>query len=397
MKTRRLCAALWAAIAVAALPADALDWSQPWVFVHDSQAAADAGDEYAWRAFVAVNWPADLRTRGADPRRDLSANTTAVWETWQNVKDVFLLGGADPGPWQQRVSVAESFGRGRFDVGSFLPSVPARHVVNGVMVTFDPIADARHLNETRLNRAVFEYIHGNELYNLDGQLALFRRGIAPSFPADSVEVKAQWRPIKEEQRPRYHTVTVSLADGSRRLYGLTALHIASKDAANWFWATFEHVDNEAGGASESWVRKSEDRFACQQVAPDCNRAPSAIGLEGTVWQNYRLRGTMVRPLDEAGRVNLLANSHLEAGVQRTASCITCHARASIGVIDGQAARLSVLNLRAAPLAGDSSRGYVGEPDPAWFFPADSRTPTERLYLPLDFVWSLAKAQPRSSP
>ena len=250
-------------------------------------------------------------------------------------------------------------------------AVPAKHVVAGVMVPFDPIETATHVNETRLNRAAFEYVRANDLYNIDGQVARFHTGLSPDFPAASVEVKAQWRPITAGQRARFHTLSVSLDDGSRRLYGLTALHIASKRTGQWFWATFEHVDNVG--------------------AADCRAAPRDMSLKGTVWANYRLRGTMSRSVGQDGQPILLANSHLEAGVEHSASCVTCHSRASIGIVDGKVSRLGVLNTSAAPLGGDSSRGYVGEPERGWFVEG-----TRQVYLPLDFVWSLAKAQPRSS-
>ena len=177
---------------------------------------------------------------------------------------------------------------------------------------------------------------------------------------------------------QFHTTVAVLEDGTRRLYGLTALHIASKDTGTWFWATFEHVDREGSNAPN-------------------HATPANMGFEGTVWENYRLRGTMTRPVDSDGRPVLLANSHLEAGVEHSASCVTCHARASIGVIDGKVSRLTVLNSGAEPLGGDNTRGYVGTPDDAWFFARDGKSQARRLYLPLDFVWSLAKAQPRSAP
>jgi cytochrome c peroxidase len=309
-------------------------------FLHtltDGYVPPTAAAERAWKEFVAVNRPSG-------------------WESWVNVKDVFLLGGGDPGAWKTH-PLATELASARFDTGMFGAEVPARHIVNGVMVAFDPIATAKHLNETRLNRAAFEYIRTNELYNLDGQLKKLRRGEAPDFPADSIQVKAQWRPIADNERPRFHTVTVKLDDGTTRLYGMTALHIVAKDSGTWFWATFEQSD-------------------------DCRNNL------GASWSHYCLKGTMSRPVDDQGHPILLANSYLESGVEHSASCITCHARASIGVIDGKVSRLPVLNTSAAPLGGDASRGYVGSPDEAWF--GNGR------FLPLDSVWSLAKAQPRSA-
>jgi cytochrome c peroxidase len=341
--------------------------------------ASSESDERAWRAFFAVNRPADIQERGADRAAISADDAPATWETWKNVKDIFLLGGKDPGPWTRgthAVPATPLAATARFDTGSFAAAVPTKHIVDGVMVAFDPIAAATHLNETRLNRPAFEYLRAHELYNLDGQIALFHSGVAPSFPARSVEVKAQWRPIDESERSRFHTTVAVLEDGTRRLYGLTALHIASKETGTWFWATFEHVDRESSDVPT-------------------HGTPADMGFEGSVWENYRLRGTMTRPVGSDGRPVLLANSHLEAGVEHSASCVTCHARASIGVIDGKVSRLTVLNSGAAPLGGDDTRGYVGMPDDAWYFAPDGQGQARRLYLPLDFVWSLAKAQPRS--
>lgn len=343
--------------------------------------APSASDARAWRAFVAVDRPAGTHKHGADRTAMSGDDAPATWETWKNVKDIFLLGGKDPGPWTRSANARGSYpipATARFDTGSFAAAVPTKHIVDGAMVAFDPIATATHLNETHLNRPAFEYLRANELYNLDGQIARFHSGVAPSFPAQSVEVKAQWRPIDESERSQFHTTVAVLEDGTRRRYGLTALHIASKDAGTWFWATFEHVDRESSNAPK-------------------HATPANMGFEGTVWENYRLRGTMTRPVDSDGRPVLLANSHLEAGVEHSASCVTCHARASIGVIDGKVSRLTVLNPGAEPLGGDNTRGYVGMPDDAWFFARDGKSQVRRLYLPLDFVWSLAKAQPRSAP
>src|SRR5208282_2024632 len=108
-------------------------------------------------------------------------------------------------------------------------------------------------------------------------------------------------------------VEVRMAGGAARLYGLTALHIVSKDLPQWFWATFEHVDNPRLPDADKWQLPSSDHFACRGEAADCNRMPRGIGLEQTVWQYYRLRGTLTRYVDDENRPLRLANSELEAG------------------------------------------------------------------------------------
>src|SRR6202012_3300982 len=101
----------------------------------------------------------------------------------------------------------------------------------------DPAASARRLTELRMNRVAFDYIRAHELYNLDGQLQMVAAARPVSFPAASTEIKANWRPIRSDERARYHTLEVRFDDGTERLYGLTALHIVSKDSPQWFWAT----------------------------------------------------------------------------------------------------------------------------------------------------------------
>ena len=55
-------------------PASALDWSRPWFEPRDSAAARERSDEYAWRLFIALNWPADAVARTADHRSRLGAD-----------------------------------------------------------------------------------------------------------------------------------------------------------------------------------------------------------------------------------------------------------------------------------------------------------------------------------
>jgi hypothetical protein len=381
-------------VALAARPASALDWRNPWAQPQDAATAGNDSDEYAWRLFVALNWPA-AAAGTADPAARFGAERPTVWESWRNAAEVYRAGGADPGAWESgsRASAAAV----RFETLALEELPPVRHIVAGAMVPLvDPIAAARRLTEIRMNRLTFDYIRDHGLYSVEGQLHAVAGGRAVSFPFGAREVKAKWRPIGEHDRARYHTTEVTLADGTRRLYGLTALHIASKDLPSWFWATFEHLDNPRLPDNEGWQRPSRDRFACRDAPPDCNRAPEAIGVEGTVWRYYRLRGTMTGFVDDAGAPQLLANSELESGMQPTASCITCHSRASIGLIAGAPARLPVF-ASDADSGSDVRRrtGFTGLPQAAWFGSRAGGEASQPMFRRLDFVWSLSLAKSRT--
>lgn len=392
---QRICAVLL--LALVSRSVAALDWSRPWVVPQDSAQAADHSAEYAWRLFVALNWPAAASGRVADAKAAFGAARPVIWEVWKNASDVYLDDGSDPGPWDagraasswRTTAVTDET---RFETFSLKDLPIARHIVGGKMVPLtDPIAAAKRLTEIRMNRAAFEYIRSNELYNIDGQMRLIASGREVSFPPSAIEIKAKWRPIGTDERARYHTVMVRFADGTQRLYGLTALHIVSKALPQWFWATFEHVDNPTLPGAEGWQLPSRDRFACAGEPVDCNRPPHGIGLEGTVWLNYRLRGTLTRFVDERSRPLLLANSELEAGMQRTSSCMTCHARSSLAVVGSTPVRLPIFGA----IAGTGRRGYVGSPRAEWF--EDPSGNGKRLFESLDFVWSLSKARPRKVP
>jgi hypothetical protein len=270
---------------------------------------------------------------------------------------------------------------------------------NKALPLFDPHATSGQANETRLNKETYTFVRDNDLYNLDGQLKLLSKGVEISFPTSAKEIKAQWRPITQAQRAKYHTVEVPAADGTKQLFGLTSLHITTKDLPNWLWATFEHIDNPSLPNSEKWLLKSRDTFACKSLPSDCNRAPVGIGLQGTKWENYRLRGTQIDFVDSRGRPTLLANSQPEAGFQTTASCITCHARASIGMVSGKPVRLSIFDSRLASAGAqiDSLPSYYGAPKEEWFYSDTQELGRQRVFAQLDFVWSLFRAKPKAHP
>lgn len=360
--------------------------------------ALSSPDCYSWRLFVALNWPADPATKSADPTKDFGADGPVVWETWRNVRNtdpetVFRLDGSDPGPWLT----------GAVDVDRNIENFddePIQQLMatSGMDIEVDPISAQFRINETRMNKESYEFVRENELYHLEGQVALFNSGVeAISFPLAAKEIKAQWREIEETDKPRYHWAEVTKLDGTTQLYGMTALHITTKDLPNWLWATFEHIDNKVpesdGGreGNEGWLLPSSDRFACPNAPENCDTAPE-VAVGTTKWRNYVLRGTQVDFIDSVGNATILANSQPEEGFQLSSSCITCHAMASIGA-DG--ARLNFFETRPPTTPGPV--GFVGSPNPAWFRdPGLGGNNLGKLrYTQLDFVWSLFRAQSSS--
>ena len=252
-------------------------WQEP----QDTEAAINSPDLYAWKLFVALNWPADVAARMADKDRMFGENADTVWESWKlssgENDEVFLKDGVDPGPWisadpRRMQQEGQQIERNTRDFERE-PLQQLQGLRRNMRAAFDDDRSPKGLNENHINRAGYDFIRENELYNIDGQEQLFAeakqkfdqaraagRAIAPHeyklhFPVGAKEVKAQWRQISVEDKPRYRWAEFKNRDGSIQLYGLTSLHITTKDIPNWFWATFEHVDNPPGRARKRGRRQ----------------------------------------------------------------------------------------------------------------------------------------------
>ena len=387
----------------------------PWLEPQDTASAINEPDLYAWKLFVALNWPADVAARKADPAKAFGENATTVWESWKFSSgandEVFLANGEDPGPWIPAGRKAElkrnasDFDRAPLQLQLGLDNAHQQ---------FDPTTSTTNLNENHLNKPAFEFIRENELYHIDGQEAqfakaneLFEKALAGNrvvaahefkmhFPVGAKEVKAQWREITVEEKGKYYWAEFEEEDGTKLLFGLTALHITTKDIPNWLWATFEHVDNPKRDNAPTWQVPTVDSASSQLGYPD------GLGIKGTRWENYRLRGTQVDFVDSFGEPTILANSQIESGFQTTSSCITCHARASIGARLGQnprANRLSIFKSMHQPENGPMIRvGNLGTLPEDLFVRKTINNPFtgDLQYLQLDFVWSLMRAKRKPS-
>jgi hypothetical protein len=362
--------------------------------------AINDADRFAWMLFSRINRPANP----AEP------DGPVLWETWANARDVF----ADPNEpptWEEEVAAKRSLDD--LDPRPLQQVVADRLQESGgpgerganVQPQFDPQVIDRQGNETRLNRETFDFIVDNDLYFIEGQEAFFQQGRAVIFPLDAKEIKAQWRRLGDvsdidEFRKEYHTAIFKRGE-VEEVWGLTALHITTKDLPNWFWATFEHKDNlgiEAVVPSRDSFGRADDGSHTERLTALLEEA----GLDTRRWDNYRLRGTQIDFTDPIGRPTILANSQIEEGFQETSSCITCHARASIGPKPrqefprpGEEPRQSPHDVARLPVfeSDDPLRGSIGTPDPDWF--AEDRTnPPAHKFTQLDFVWSMFRARRR---
>jgi len=310
---------------------------------------------HAWKLFQDVNTAIPN-----DPQGRMK------WEGWALGREVFANPNVAPTWPQQPPSPSPA----SFESDLIQQMMRRGEGKDGAAPKFDPAAGTR--NETRLNKAVFDFIVGNDLYYVEGIEAYAKQGKKFEFTPDAIEIKAQWRKITSAQASRYHVAKVTAAGGTVQLWGLTSMHITTKELPNWFWATFEHKDNPGR----------------ELVIPDVKPQDQPAALQGTVWENYVLRGTQTDFTDSIGRPLLLASSQIEDGFQDSSSCITCHALATVNPAQTGRPQIDFLEF-----FDSSGKGYTGAPDTKRFLaPGD---PTKQRYQQLDFVWSFFRASRRN--
>ena len=248
-------------------------------------ALATVGD-FAWRAFIALNWPAAdaPAPRGAPNRAKRFGDPgSRVWETFKSAAETFPVGadgrriaaapwgsfaGPDPcGVGNREKSIAAFKPFAEFNQPSFSSDAPANPLVaqNGEYVRY----------EVRFNALEFATIssngwsEGRNLPDIDHPA---------HFPVGSVAVKAAWRPLNDTDSPavraRYYVARAAIVDVAKsvaagrivctqRDVALVGMHIVikTKTRPQWIWTSFEHVDNVppagAGAAREPDARDAQ--------------------------------------------------------------------------------------------------------------------------------------------
>jgi hypothetical protein len=357
---------------------------------------------YAWNLFLWGAWPASSRRGVPDAQASLDVDATTTWETFkQSFTEVYLEDGSPPPPWDAppppvgKTAVPSKVLKAA-DPALFTATLPFS---GGVHLT-----DAngnRILEEVRMNRALFESVVKQGLYSSDGQCAAYKSGLEsiqfpPTAPgeAPSMEIKATWTVIRPDETAllsRYHTATAwtqvgENPDGSpiyqRETVGLTGLHMSIRfnSMPNWFWTTFEHVDNPVRTPRAFSYPQNDDPPEVVAINEKMQRA-----LKGTVWANYRVRGAQPGAfLNPDGSPSILGNTQLETAFQTSASCITCHHISTLGP-PGPDGRMTFIPFEDHPNGPDGLPvGHVGLLPESFFVG----------YKQGDFVWSLLEANPR---
>jgi len=364
--------------AVATAQTQALNLTQAEKLTTDSAAAramieSNGTTELAWSWFLWLNTP----LTGGDPK---------LWESWRPTSTVYLATGQQPPGWGQTpappaavIALAQKEGLNT--------NLPFHNLDSNVQSDGLALRDKFDQNvryQILMNQDTFTYIVNNGIYNVNGQQAMAQANKPTDFPASSFELKTSWIWIGTDQKifnqlnGKYYIVNAyyALVDGSGKPNGLykvgraalSGMHIISKPVPQWFWTTFQNV-NDA-----QFTRATNKLPIAPAVAQANQKYRSLLKNAGSIFANYQLIGTQWQFVDANGKPLLLANSQIESAFQLSSSCVTCHAVAGYSATDGY------FNIVKQQNGGITY--YTGNP------------PTEQMkgYNPLDFVWSLKRAQ-----
>lgn len=243
-----------------AVPADAQQGLQPFYLIQR------ATNVFSWQAFIGLQWPASKIERGQpDPAAKLGAPGPTVWETWREANEVFRHDANDkplpPLAWNApSIIPAQCAGSDRVLLRtSKVDDLLADAMQPTGATATRPLTlknQKRQLTryEIRLNYTAYQTIAAPQNQWWDGTHQASLDAVA--FPAGSMIVKAAWIPVADKEAPRFRTIDACVCDSPTQCavqkMGLVGFHLMSKtpSAPQWFWSTFEQIDNVGGDCAK---------------------------------------------------------------------------------------------------------------------------------------------------
>jgi len=361
-------------------------------------APSTAFGHFAWKQFVALNWPAGEQRGQPDCDRRPGDSGPTVWERYKTTDQLFLSDAKDPGPWDNG-SNEEMILKHRAKASEALPVESSiRQAVGGWLI--DQQRNPTYYSIS-INEDFYEYVRRHQYYNAD----IVGDTDSLTFPEGALEVKAAWRIMTEkDHQDRFHTIEARVtrydAEGNptgetpKKTVGLVGMHIVYKAPGfpQWVWATFEQVDNTDPSATGHASYYNPD---CEGEYCEPNQSPLESGqsfdepnqltrinpvssdiakvnrawqdqVAGTVFEHYRLVSPQW-PSDPKNPGNpqgsptpdTVANVTMESYIQPTSSCMDCHSTARVPG-DGAKSDYSFIFLFAQSPGSDTAQAVQGE-------------------------------------
>jgi len=224
--------------------------------------ALDFFDDYSWRTFVSLVWPAAARHRGVPAStQGIAAPGPRVFETYKAIWEIFHSDGSAPRAFHSYEALAHHPCKATSSFGDVvIGSISGIDDIGqaGIGVLDPPVVaqNGRYIRTlTLFNQIAFDHIVRNRYYLRSGLPEVPRpRPERPviEFPVGSIAVKTAWvdvtgLPAPLVQRLYTRTALVKRPAGTGcapKTIGLLGFHIAQKTASRpqWIWSSFEQKD-----------------------------------------------------------------------------------------------------------------------------------------------------------
>ena len=207
-------------------------------------------DDYSWRSFVALVWPAQPGQRGLPDTSKLVGDPgPLVFETYKADWEVFQPQGAKPAAWDKFDGInpcsLTTLGHDDLVLASF------SKFGNLAQAGFGKLAGPLVAQNNTYVRFLTGFNKTEFIQILDQQL-YFQGNLGKLTLADgALDVKSAWVDMAGLQHPeRYYTRSAWVFDLEQskcvqKVVGLVGLHIVQKTPSRpqWIWSSFEQIDN----------------------------------------------------------------------------------------------------------------------------------------------------------
>ncbi|HEX8396748.1 MAG TPA: hypothetical protein VF644_04945 [Pyrinomonadaceae bacterium] len=212
-------------------------------------------DDFSWRSFVALVWPAQQGQRGVpDTTKTVGDAGPLVFETFKADWEVFQPNGAQPSNWNS-YSGTNPCGNVTPQFGDMILASFSKFSNLGQAGFGNLVGPLVAQNNTYVRyQAAFDQIGYSQIL---GKQWYLKANLGTPTPANplvfnngSINLKSAWIDMTNIPHPeRYYTRTAWLYDlvsqqCSQKTVGLVGLHIVVKTPMRpqWIWASFEQVD-----------------------------------------------------------------------------------------------------------------------------------------------------------
>jgi hypothetical protein len=265
-----------------------------------------AFNKHSWSSFVAIFWPRDKDGKAMPKFTD---EGKATWLGWKEAFQVYRKDGGVPSPWgSERTGGGLGLDPsvvGDQDARVFLTSETPTSGKSKNIADEEDQAFAGELfdqngntvvYEVLMNKAEYDYLVANKLYNINGQIDFTSKNQIANFPqgdfkthvVGATEIKFAWKVLEDtDHKERYYQSKGYVVDPvTKKLVkkdlGMIGFHISQKTPTGkqWVWSTFEHIDN----LDQNTIEKDGKQTPIHPslTDPNCEICPVNINVVDTL-------------------------------------------------------------------------------------------------------------------